>query len=157
MSVEVKSVGRTRIVHAHIYLEFWVQIDAGTLLIYGDGDSTNGTTRGYLDILDAQCDTLTRTSAGKVWYGAPEPDLCDPGETNKAWFGQAVWIEFNRTQASGEWHTLAADIRSFVETAFPGELIFESWQNRRFERPAPTTDPDPPARYILWMIDYTAR
>lgn len=143
MSVELKSVGRSRIVTGSLYLERWIQIDAGTDIIYG--------TTGDLNRLDALADSSTSAGSGAVWYGAPSPGEYDAGESNPAWYGQAFRIPFRRVQPSGDWPDLKSDLQAFVEAAFPGELIMEA--NRRMERPQPG-DVSNPAKYVLWTIEY---
>lgn len=137
MAVELKTAGRTREVNGCIYLERWIQIDAGSSQIYAD-----------LNTLDALCDSST---SGSCWYGAPSPGEYDAGDSNAAWFGQAIRVPFKRLQPSGQWAALKEAALAFVEAAFPGELVYEL--NRRFERP-PVGDVTNPAKYIQWMIEY---
>lgn len=140
MAVEIKSVGRSRIITGSLYMERWIQIDAGTDIIYG--------ATGDLNRLDALADS---SITGSMWYGAPSPGEYDAGESNQAWYGQAFRIPFRRIQASGEWDNLETALQVFVEAAFPGELVVEA--NRRAERPQPG-DLSDPAKYVLWTIEY---
>lgn len=140
MSVELKTTGRTREVTGCIYLERWIQIDAGTDPIYSD-----------LNVIDALADSLTASFGGRMWYGGASPGEYDAGESNAAWYGQVIRVPFRRNQPSGEWHSLKADALGFVEEAFPGEWILEA--NRRFDRP-PVGDVTNPAKYVIWTIEY---
>lgn len=152
MSVETRTVGRLREVRGSIYMERWLQMDAGIqTVIYGP--------TGDLNRIDALADSLTAASAadpdlskrGRVWYGGSSPGEYDNGESDPAWYGQAIRVAFYRLQAAQDWHLLEAALRAFVEAAFPGELIGDA--GRRFDRPSIQT-PEDPARYVLWQIEY---
>jgi hypothetical protein len=147
VAVDLNSRARTREVTGALYLERWIQIDAGTDQIYGTDTSS-----GDLNSLDSQADTLTSASSGRMWYGAASPGEYDAGESNAAWYGQVVRVPFRRLQGSAEWHTLKAEILAFVEAAFPQELILEA--NRRFDRPPVSDDVSAPAKYVIWTIEY---
>lgn len=143
MSVTLtKNSGRTRFVEGRLYLERWIQIDAGTDQIFAD-----------LNALDALADSRTAAGGGVIWYDAPSPGEYDAGQSIKTWYGQAIRLPFHINQASGAWVAFKAELQSFVETAFPGEIILEA--NRRLEdKPAPTTPPDAPAKFLLWAVEY---
>jgi hypothetical protein len=154
MPVSLLGRSRTREVVGNLYLERWIQIDAGTSQIYAP-------TTGDLNILDLLTDSRTDASAndpdpalrGRRWYGAPTPGASDPGHTIQTWYGLAIRVPFKFIQTSGEWGNLKAELQSFVETAFPGEIIMEA--NRRLEsKPDPTTPPDLPAKFWLWDIEH---
>lgn len=144
MSVETHTVGRLREVRGSIYIERWLQMDAGIqTIIYGS--------TGDLNRIDALADSLTAASSGRLHYGGSSPGEYDNGEANSAWYGQAIRVPFFRLQATQEWHLLEAAARAFVEAAFPGELIGDA--GRRFDRP-PLQTPENPAKYVLWQIEY---
>lgn len=147
MSVEIKSVGRQRIVEGHIYIERWVQVDASGVTIYGvDGD---------LNRLDTQADAGTRqlVDGSTWWYNAPSPGATDEGQTLPAWFGMEIRVPFKRITQSGKWHELRAEIEAFVNLAFPGEQIEP--MGRTFTRPD-IGDPNVnPAKFVIWTIEYT--
>lgn len=143
MSVETRTVNRTREVRGSIYIERWIQMDAGLSTIYGSS--------GDLNRLDALADSQTADSSGRRQYGGASPGETDNGESNSAWYGQAIRIPFYFLQATQEWHLLEAELRAFVDAAFPNELIQEA--GRRSDRP-PLQTPEDPAKYVLWMIEY---
>lgn len=164
MPVSLLGRARTREVTGNLYLERWIQIDAGTGWIYGEllnNGQPDPATVGDLNILDLLADSRTSASAtdsnpdkrGRHWYGAPAPGASDPGRTFPTWYGLAIRIPFKFIQASGEWGALKAELLGFIEEAFPSEIIME--ENRRLEKkPDPTTAPDPPAKFWLWGIDH---
>jgi len=151
MAVRLIGGGRTREVTGSIYIERWIQIDSALTQIYGDPDASPPLL-GDLNTLDALADSTTSSSGGRLWLGGASPAEYDPGITDKAWYGQAIRIEFKRLQSSGDWTALQAAAKSLVETAFPGELIYEA--NRRFNRPLPSDDPANPAKYVIWVVEY---
>jgi len=148
VSTELRTIGRLREVTGSLYIERWLQIDAGTTQIYGNSASS---LVGDLNVLDALADSRTVSSSGRLWYGAANPGEYDAGESNKAWYGQVVRVPFKIVQASAQWEALYLEMKSFVETAFPGELVLES--NQRFDRPKPD-DVNSPAKYVIWAIEY---
>lgn len=148
MSVEVYNNGRSREVKGSLYIERWVQMNAGigtvgAGIIYGP--------TGDLNRIDALSDSLTAASPGRMWFKGSSPGESDNGESNSAWFGLAIRVPFTRTQTTQQWHTLEAELRAFVEAAFPNELIQEA--GRELDRPELQT-PEDPAKYVLWMIEY---
>jgi hypothetical protein len=147
MSVETKTNAGTAIISGSIYLEYWVQADAGPDLIYG-----TSTTTGALNILGARARTSTGQAGGiSTFYKNPDPGEYDNGESNPAWYGQAIRVPFTRTQPYDQWHTLRTDAEAFIESCFPDHLIFGI--NRRGERPQPG-DIGNPAKYVLWTLEY---
>lgn len=149
MSVETKTGSRTAIISGSIYLEYWVQSDAGPDPIYGTSSST-----GALNILSEKAKQATGQTAGgtiTTFFKNPSPGEYDNGESNPAWYGQAIRVPFSRTQPHDQWHTLRTDAEAFIESCFPDHLIFGI--NRRGERPQPS-DIGNPAKYVLWTIEY---
>lgn len=147
MPVELKTVGRTREITGVLYMVRWLQVDSGTDQIFGNADASLA---GDLNTLDALADSRTAASSGRMWYGGAEPGAKDDGETDPAWFGREIRVPFRRLQGSAEWHLLRNELQSFMEAAFPGEIILED--NRRMERPQPV-DISTPAKYVVWSIE----
>ena len=140
MGVGVPSAGRTRQLSASVYIERWVQVDIGPLIIYGeDGD---------LNRLDQTADTMT---TNQINFKAPQPGECDAGETNPAWFGQVIRVPFVAVQPSGAWHLLISTLESFMATAFPDDAA--PMMNQRIKLPA-TGTVESPAKFVSWLIEY---
>lgn len=148
MTVEIKAVNRTHTVKANLYIEYWVQIDAGLDTLYGQTEDD-----GFLNTLGRVAANRTRNlSDGTIYYGGTDPGEYDAGESNAAWYGQSVRIPFTRSGLPPTgWHTLLTEMRDFLTEAFPDEIVLEP--NRRLERPAPG-DISAPVSFIIWTIEY---
>lgn len=143
----VKLLNRIREVTGSIYIERWLQIDAGTDVLYGNS-TLSPSLSGDLNRIDTLSDSLT---SGSTWYGGSDPGEYDAGESNKAWYGQVIRVPFKVVVPAARWESFHSAIQAFVESAFPDELILEA--NQRGNRPKPD-DVNSPAKYVIWAIEY---
>lgn len=137
----LRTVGRNRNITATLRIERWVQKNGGKQVVFAsDGD---------LNRLDALADSRTAAGGGAWWFDAPSIGASDYDDS---WWAVEIRIWFKRVgQASGQWHTLDAELKSFVEAGFPNETIYEA--NERVERPNPSDDFSKPARFVYWEIE----
>lgn len=136
----LRTVGRSRFLLNIIHIERWIQKNGGVEVIFGES--------GDMNRIDAVSDAQT---ADGWWFHAPSLDESgwDPTDT---WFGQLITVKFKSPGlASGQWHTVYAKIKEFVETAFPGEVIFEG--NMKVTRPVPGDAVTNPSRFVCWLLE----